>query len=253
MALFIFVLCNKSVDERGFWWYYKLVLEYIFGGVILSIQKNKKTKIRPDYSGEINKKMSEMSKGQKRGLWFFVALITVVLALLITLFVWKVLPRITNRVTSTAEGAAIKYISAVNERDFDKLCDSVVPSLSDGIKEHAEQNGGGDALMQGMFDSLKSDEQNPDFGDNITISIDEGSLSAEQQSFEDGKYNGQDMSEMNVSAVTLVKGNVTTKGSLNEDTQKVTFVCVKVDKSWYILTMTQTAEDTTWQQSVTSK
>ena len=61
------------------------------------------------------------------------------------------------------------------------------------------------------------------------------------------------MSEMNVSAVTLVKGNVTTKGSLNEDTQKVTFVCVKVDKSWYILTMTQTAEDTTWQQSVTSK
>lgn len=219
----------------------------------MSIKKNKKTRVRPDYAEKINKTVSEMSKGQRRGLWFFVALISVVLALLITLFVWKVLPRITNRVTSTAEGAAIKYISAVNERDFDKLCDSVAPSLSDGIKEHAEQNGGGDALMQSMFDSMSSGEQNPDFGENITVTLDESTLTSEEQTFEDGKYNGQDMSEYNISAVTLVKGDVTTKGSLNEDTQKVTFVCVKVDGSWYILTMTQTAEDTTWEQNITSK
>ena len=221
--------------------------------MILSIKKNKKTRVRPDYAAKINKTVSEMSKGQRRGLWFFVALISVVLALLITLFVWKVLPRITNRVTSTAEGAAIKYISAVNERDFDKLCDSVAPSLSDGIKEHAEQNGGGDALMQGIFDSMSSGEQNPDFGENITVTLDESTLTSEEQTFEDGKYNGQDMSEYNISAVTLVKGDVTTKGSLNEDSQKVTFVCVKVDGNWYILTMTQTAEDTTWEQNITSK
>jgi len=219
----------------------------------LSIQKNKKTRVKPDYAEKINKKVSEMSKGQRRGLWVFVAILSVVLALLITLFVWKVLPRITNRVTSTAEGAAIKYISAVNDRDFNMLCDSVAPPLTDGIKEHAEQAGGGDALMQGMFNSLNAGEQNPDFGDNITVSLDESSLTSEEQTFEDGKYNGQDMSEYNISAVTLVKGDVTTKGSLDENTQKVTFVCVKVEGKWYILTMTQTAEDTTWEQNITSK
>ena len=58
------------------------------------------------------------------------------------------------------------------------------------------------------------------------------------------------MTDMNVSAVTLVKADVTTKGSLNQSTQKITFVCVKVEKRWYILTMIQTAEDTSFEQQI---
>ena len=225
----------------------------LFGGVTLSIKKNKRTRVRPDYTKALNQKMDEMTAGQKKGLWVFIAVIATVIALLITLFIWKVLPRITNRVTSTAEGAVIKYISAVNDRDFEGLCDAVVPALSEGIKQHADQNGGGDALMQSMFDSMKNGENNPDFGDNITVSLDESSLSSQEQAFEDGKYNGQDMTEMNVSAVTLVKGDVKTKGSLDENVQKVTFVCVKIEKQWYILTMTQTVEDTSFEDSVKSE
>ena len=100
---------------------------------------------------------------------------------------------------------------------------------------------------------MESNAEKIDFGENISIEIDESSLKSEEQQFENGKYNGQDMTDMNVSAVTIVKGDVVTKGSLNESTQNITFVCVKIEKKWYILTMAQTADDTSWEQNTISK
>ena len=219
----------------------------------MSIAKNKKTKTSPDYGKILHDKVGEMSKRQRKGLFVFVALLSVILALLVTLFIWKVLPRITNRVTSTAEGAAINYITAVKDRDFDLLCKSVIPEISDSIKENAEQNGGGDTVFDTIYDAMENNAEKIDFGENISIEIDESSLKSEEQQFENGKYNGQDMTDMNVSAVTIVKGDVVTKGSLNESTQNITFVCVRIEKKWYILTMAQTADDTSWEQNTISK
>lgn len=216
----------------------------------MSISKNKKTVKRPDYGQMINDKMGEMTKKQKKGFYILVIALSILLALCVTFFIWKVLPRITNRVTSTAEGAAINYITAVRDRDFDRLCSSVVPEISDSIRENAEQNGGGDAVFDSVYDAMKNNAEKIDFGENLTVEIDESTLESKEQQFENGKYNGQDMTDMNVSAVTLVKADVTTKGSLNQSTQNITFVCVKVEKRWYILTMIQTAEDTSFEQQI---
>ncbi len=82
-----------------------------------------------------------------------------------------------------------------------------------------------------IYDAMENNAEKIDFGENISIEIDESSLKSEEQQFENGKYNGQDMTDMNVSAVTIVKGDVVTKGSLNESTQNITFVCVKIEKN----------------------
>ena len=117
------------------------------------------------------------------------------------------------------------------DRDFDLLCKSVIPEISDSIKENAEQNGGGDTVLTQYTTPWKTMPKKIDFGENISIEIDESSLKSEEQQFENGKYNGQDMTDMNVSAVTIVKGDVVTKGSLNGSTQNITFVCVKIEKN----------------------
>ena len=162
--------------------------------------------------------------------------LAIIISLGITLVIEKVVPKFENSAANTAT----LYIESINNKDFDSFCDCLMPSVADSMKEYAQQIGGGDAVFSESYNSMFSNTENYNFGENVTISI--SNISEKEQNLEDNMFNGQDISELNAKAVTIVSADLTTKGTLGEDTQKVNFTCMKIKNKWHIYSMASADE-----------
>ena len=168
--------------------------------------------------------------------------VAIAVAVGITYIIEFVMPRFSN----SAENVAIHYIESINNKDFNGLCECLFPDYAESVKEYADSVGGGEAFLNQAYDSMFTSNDKIDFGDHVSISI--SNTSQQEQTFENGLYNGHDLSALDVKAVTTVTADITTRGSKNEVTEKVSFVCVKIKNNWYIYSMASVEEqpDTGW-------
>lgn len=137
---------------------------------------------------------------------------------------------------------AKRFVESFNQKDFDAFCSCFVPEDQALLQQAAEAIGGGEAFFNQNYDStFGSDVPYQDFGENVTLSVSD--METQRQETKDGTYNGMDLAAKNIAAVSTVSCSITTKGSLSEYTERVTFVCVKIDRKWYLYTMVSHPEE----------
>ncbi len=129
-----------------------------------------------------------------------------------------------------------RYVDAVNNKNAKELIQCFPPSYQKNVESLVASAGGDEAFFKqtysGMFEGETPYES---FGENVIISV--SNPEAEQQTIIDGVYKGMNVSEMDISAVTVVSCTMTTKGSLREVSEQVEVTCVKINRSWYLLSM----------------
>ena len=166
------------------------------------------------------------------------AVVLVVLAIIVTLTATFALQHVSGpaRVVKT-------FFTSFNDRDFDAFCGCYMPSDQVLLKEAAEKLGGSEAFFEKNQQSMFGDDTPySDFGDDIRLSVSD--LDTESQTIENNMYNGLNLAEMKVTAVSTVDCTVTTKGSGNQAEERLRVVCFKISGKWYIYTMAAIPEQT---------
>lgn len=136
-----------------------------------------------------------------------------------------------------------RYVDSVNKQDFSSFCQCFMPDTQPTVRALAEKAGGEKAFFEKNYtNTFQSNPSNVNYGDNITILISDAK--AQAQKIENGVYNGIKVADMKISAVSTVTCTMTTKGSLLETSDRVEVVCVKIDRHWYLYTMTTLPNET---------
>lgn len=136
-----------------------------------------------------------------------------------------------------------RYVDAINNRDAKQLIQCLSPDSTEQLQANIEALGGEEAFFDQIYSMMFEGSLPYDsFGENVTISVSD--TEPEQQTITDGIYRGLDVSQMNVSAISVVHCNMTTKGTVREVTEAVDVYCMKIDGDWYLMDMVAVSQTT---------
>ncbi len=135
-----------------------------------------------------------------------------------------------------------RYVDAVNNQDAQALTKCFPPSYQETVKSLISSAGGDRAFFQQTYSGMFESETPYDtFGENVIISVSDPQT--ESETITDGIFRGLNVSQLEVTAVSTVTCTMTTKGSLREVSEQVEVVCIKIDRSWYLLNMSAITQD----------